>query len=502
MSMHTEIRLLITGVVAIIITSANAANYYVAPDGRDSDNGSIDRPFATLLKAHERVTAGDTVFIRGGTYQGRSMTLSKSGRSATQRICYWAYPGEQPVFDYASTAGIMVTGSWVHVKGLEFNKGYIFVDNAHDDILELINAHHVNGTGIAILHGTGGHLILNCDSHDNFDAISKDSPGENADGFGVHYQRSGAKDTIRGCRAWWNSDDGYDFINHEVPITIENSWAMGHGYIYYGTDRAGNGNGFKIGSSKTGIRHIVRNCVAWKNRSSGFYANHSSGGNTWYNNTSFQNGTQYNMLASTWSEPNGRGTRTDGVTLTGDKRHIMRNNIAYPEKNSYIDGYGVDAEFNSWDLGITPSSDDFRTITDPSLTVTGQALDDISPMFGPRKEDGSLPDVDFLQLASGSAMIDKGTDVKLSFTGEAPDLGADEFEPVTTIIKTLNNRFNPTAVTAVPEMFTVIPENHTGVGPVEKGGRTRSGRGIYTLSGRRTPALSTSLPPAGIYILK
>ena len=30
---------------------------------------------------------------------------------------------------------------------------------------------------------------------------------------------------------------------------------------------------------------------AWKNKASGFYANHSSGGNTWYNNTSFMNGT-------------------------------------------------------------------------------------------------------------------------------------------------------------------------------------------------------------------
>ena len=53
-----------------------------------------------------------------------------------------------------------------------------------------------------------------------------------------------------------------------------------------------------MGSSQTGIRHIVQNNVAWKNKAAGFYANHSSGGNTWYNNTSYMNGTQYNMLAS------------------------------------------------------------------------------------------------------------------------------------------------------------------------------------------------------------
>jgi hypothetical protein len=130
--------------------------------------------------------------------------------------------------------------------------------------------------------------------------------------------------------------------------SIENSWAFGTGLAKYGTYRppSGNGNGFKMGSSKTGIRHLVQNNVAWGNKANGFYANHSSGGNTWYNNTSFQNGTQFNMLASTWSEPNGKGTRTDGVKLTGDRAHILRNNIAFPNKNDYMDAatYGVDSQ--------------------------------------------------------------------------------------------------------------------------------------------------------------
>ena len=52
------------------------------------------------------------------------------------------------------------------------------------------------------------------------------------------------------------------------------------------------------GEPDDGVRHLVQGNVAWKNKASGFYANHSTGGNTWYNNTSFQNGTQFNMLAS------------------------------------------------------------------------------------------------------------------------------------------------------------------------------------------------------------
>jgi hypothetical protein len=497
MSIQSAIKPVWVAVVCMVAAAANAATYYVAPNGSDGNPGTLASPFATLQKGHDVASAGDTVYIRGGTYKGRSDRLTKSGKSDKQRIYFWAYPGEKPYYDCSSGGwGISVTGSWLHVKGIEIYMGSITIDNAHDDILELMNCHHVNGIGIAVLHGTGGHLLLNCDAHDNFDAVSKDTPGENADGFGIHYQTSGAPDTIRGCRSWWNSDDGYDFINHEVPVTIENSWAMGAGYIHYATGQAGNGNGFKIGSSKTGVRHIVRNCIAWKNRASGFYANHSSGGNTWYNNTSFQNGTQFNMLASTWSEPNGKGTRTDGVTLTGDKRHIMRNNIGFPEKNSYIDGYGVDTKSNAWDLGITPSTKDFLSVTDPSLTVTGRPLEEVSPMFGPRKADGSLPDVDFLKLAPGSALIDKGVDVGLPFAGTAPDLGADERGAVTGVFNGVSRRYK---VMGAPEIIANPFGNGTALDLAYNGMGT--GLVIYSLSGRKQSPSMKSRLSSGIYIL-
>jgi MYXO-CTERM domain-containing protein len=444
---------LVAGLSFFATKNAHAAEYYVSPTGSDSNAGTLAVPFATLQKAASTVAAGDTVWIRGGTYKittpassGAGIQLSKSGTSDTNRIKYWAYPGETPLLDFSNlqiangayTFGIVISGSWVHLKGIEeccvpmntkANNG--IANNGSNNILELLNAHNNQGSGIQVGSGPG-NLALNCDSHDNYDPGSTNGSGagEDADGFGVHGGSGTVGTTIRGCRSWWNSDDGYDFLSDESPVTIENSWAMGAGYFNYGTGAAGNGNGFKIGSSKTGIRHTVRNCVAWKNKANGFYANHSSGGNTWYNNTSFQNGTQYNMLASTWSEPNGGGTRTDGVILTGDKVHIMRNNIGFPKDNQYIDGYGVDTKSNTWDLNIVPANKDFLSVTDPTLTGTGQAIETTSPVLGPRQADGSLPNVDFLKLVAGSAMIDKGTDVGLPFVGAAPDLGAYEYGAV------------------------------------------------------------------------
>jgi hypothetical protein len=413
-----------------------AAEYYVAPNGADSNPGTMAEPFATLQKGHDEAAAGDTVWIRGGTYavvtpanSGAGIALTKSGSSDTNRIKFWAYPGERPVFDFADlristsgyTAGISVSGSFLHLKGLEIknvpmntrsNNG--ISASGSNNVFELLDLHHISGTGLFIHGGdsTGGNLILNCDAHDNYDPTSSQGAGQNADGFGVHYQETGEPTIIRGCRAWWNSDDGYDLISQEVPVIIENSWAMANGYIDSGMGRPadGNGTGFKAGSSKTGIRHVIRNCLASKNRANGFYANHSSGGNDWFNNTAYQNGTQYNLLASTWDEA---GNRTDGVTLTGARAHKMRNNIGFPNDNSYIDGYGVDTAFNSWDLDITPEDDDFIGVSDAGV-------------MGPRQPDGSLPNLDFLKLSASSQFLDRGTDVGLSYAGAAPDLGCYE----------------------------------------------------------------------------
>ncbi|HEX7508619.1 MAG TPA: right-handed parallel beta-helix repeat-containing protein [Polyangia bacterium] len=409
-----------------------AAEYYVSPTGSDSNPGTQGSPFATLQKGNDSAAAGDTVWMRAGTYNCTSqITLSKSGTSDTNRTKIWAYAGEVPILDFSNFSlassssdhpAITVTGSWMHLKGLEIANGKVGASGSHsysmlrtkgasNNTFELLNIHHGFGPGLFIDTGTGGNLILNCDSHDNYDKDGSQGDGQNGDGFGVHYQDSGPSTIIRGCRAWHNSDDGYDFIFQEVPVTIENSWATGCGY-----GSGGNGNGFKIGSSATGVRHIVQNNVAWKNKASGFYANHSSGGNTWYNNTSYSNGTQYNMLAATFAS-DGTTIATDGITLTGSKVHIMRNNVGFPDKNANMNG--VDTASNTWDLSIAEASSDFASTSDTGCT-------------GPREADGSMPAAcTFMQLKTGSPLIDKGKDVGLPFVGATPDLGAYEYGATT-----------------------------------------------------------------------
>ena len=67
-----------TIVIFVILNTTIFSQIYVAPDGNDTTNtGTIDQPLESIQKAQELASPGDTVFIRGGTYQIREDQISK-----------------------------------------------------------------------------------------------------------------------------------------------------------------------------------------------------------------------------------------------------------------------------------------------------------------------------------------------------------------------------------------------------------------------------------------
>jgi MYXO-CTERM domain-containing protein len=180
-----------------------------------------------------------------------------------------------------------------------------------------------------------------------------------------------------------------------------------NGFIPDTTMPIGNGAGFKaggFGSPPSNYpnpvpRHVVRQCIAFGNRSQGFYANHHNGGIDFFNNLAFRNPANYNMLADSGFPSN----------------HTLRNNIAMASGTAISNLSGGTDTFNSWtsSLGVTVNAMDFLSVME-------------SEAQAPRQADGSLPNVNFGRLAAGSDLIDKGTDVGLPFSGSAPDLGPFE----------------------------------------------------------------------------
>ena len=49
-------------------SAAGGTTYYVAPSGNDSNPGTIAQPWRTIQKAADTMVAGDTVYIRAGTF--------------------------------------------------------------------------------------------------------------------------------------------------------------------------------------------------------------------------------------------------------------------------------------------------------------------------------------------------------------------------------------------------------------------------------------------------
>lgn len=425
---------------------------YVAPDGSDSNSGTIEAPLESIQQAQTLASPGDTVYIRGGMYKVREDQISrieqnlfacisfldKSGLLG-QTIKYWAYPGETPVFDFSDVkpanrrvVGIWVAGEYLHIKGLEMTgiqvtitshtESYCIYSRGNNNIFEEISMHDNVGTGLRHYRG-GNNLFLNCDAYRSHDNVSEDRLGSNSDGFGCHPDPGSTGNVFRGCRAWFNSDDGFDIIRADESVVFENCWAFYNGYTT-SFSSLGDGNGFKAGGYAYDTpdrlpnpvpRHTVRFSIAVRNKANGFYSNHHLAGNDWYNNSAYQNATNFNMV-------NRESPDSDNIWVTGYD-HVLKNNLSYNARGSetaYLDTVQNAVENNSFNLLITITDGDFVSLDESLLTA-------------PRKPDGSLPDIDFMRPVLGSEIIDAGVDIGFEFLGNAPDLGAIEVDNVTEV---------------------------------------------------------------------
>lgn len=110
--------------------------YYVAPIGDDSNPGTAAHPWRTIQKAANTLIAGNTVYIRAGTYHER--VLPQNSGSAGNYITYAAYPGETATIDGSGVtlpddlAGLFEISnkSYIRVAGLRVINAGPFNDNA------------------------------------------------------------------------------------------------------------------------------------------------------------------------------------------------------------------------------------------------------------------------------------------------------------------------------------------------------------------------------------
>lgn len=406
-------------VLLALASPALSAEFYVAPNGLDTQPGTQAQPFATIQRAQLAVKPGDTVIIRGGKYRMREdqiarrsrlyadvTHLNKSGAQGAP-LTYRAADGEKPVFDFSEVkprglrvAAFHVSGSWIHLKGLEVTgvqvtitrhtQSICFYNNGSHNVYEQLNMHDGQAIGIYSLRG-GHNLFLNCDAWQNHDFTSENGRGGNVDGFGCHPVAGAVGNVFRGCRAWLNSDDGFDLISASEAVTFENCWAFRNGLAADGK-RLADGNGFKAGGygswkaaqlPQPVPRHVIRFCVASQNPAAGFYANHHPGGGDWVHNSAFANGTNFSFL----------GRLADNLTDIPGTGHKILYNVSFRSRRAvaHLNAEQCQLEGNLFEGERLPSDSDFAG-TDPAQLAL------------PRKPDGSLPDISFLHPSPASRL--------------------------------------------------------------------------------------------------
>lgn len=435
--------LAILTLLTAIVTATDAKVIYVAPQGDDAAAGTIDAPLATLPAAYRLTEGGDTVCFRGGTYNVTDsqvmkikgvyafvFALEKAG-TAEHRTCYMGYPGERPVFDFSALmldgkhrfAAFYLGADYVHLRNFDIVgvpvriKGHtqsecVSARRGSHCIVEDIAMH--DGMAIGYYQKRGSHnLVVDCDAYNNYDDYSEGPYGGNVDGFGCHvFDTFEVGNVFRRCRAWRNSDDGFDLISCAAPVEIDHCMAFYNGYCPSSnpTDTvnfvsAGDGNGFKAGGWGMNKRktkcpdvcpsHYIHHSLAYRNKAHGFYANHHLAGNTWENNTSCGNRSNYNML--------NRKNTFEAIDVPGYD-HSLANNVSWTFTDASLGGHLINIDPDR----ITLTNNSFApSVSSVEVTAEMFVSTSVSLLFTRRLPDGRLPSIDFLRGKAGTILEER-----------------------------------------------------------------------------------------------
>jgi len=430
------------------------ATYYVATTGDNADPGTLAEPWETITYAESQVSAGDTVYIRAGTYDEGEISITENGTPG-QDITFRAYGSEEVILQKGAGDDFIFdcTADYRIFQGFELDsedaRSVVRLDGDYDQLLDC-DLH--DASWWAMVDVGGDHCTVDhCTFLNNYVAVDEDAAGVGCSGGQAYLTVSFCTfENMRGDGIIVDHNtgtpgvdyDGFSFHDNEIFPGAGNQLCCeggidvkrGNGecynnYIhdYRATDQSCGGtgsNGEAIFLHGTDVNswvvrdNIIENCTIGIWLTSGIEADV-------YRNVIFD---------SPAADANADATGNVGVAIyiqdapsdidiwnntfvDCDGKTIWLSDATVDIKNNIFDGCGdydedgaptVTADYNCWN-------------NCSSSTAGGNDVND-DPEFTDRAGD------DFT-LQSTSPCIDVGTDVGLEYEGTAPDLGAYEYEP-------------------------------------------------------------------------
>ncbi len=425
--------------------NANAVTYYVnAQGGDDGNNGqSLTTAWRTLGKANSAVQPGDTVLVRGGTYN----ETIRPGTSGTQGnyITYVRYNNEEAVITDVYDAVDLRNKNYVVIDGLKIlNVDHDWInmeENANHNIVQNCHMEEASGwAGISIVNDSNYNKIINnvligYVGPDDLIYIRNGSDYNVVEGndlkyaphYGVNIQVSSYYNVVRNNRVWnpWHGSLGTYTNSHytlfEDNIMLDSGEDAANippapaGRSQSGRDATRNWArhdhaGMQIGAS---------NCIVRRNIfvNNGVGLPFASGGSNLYNHV-YSNTHVLDHWAVRFSTRSDSGYASYGNVFRNDNYY---NNQQYGITYFVDDTVRHDNYFLSDNVYLSDSnpvwhySDGFPTIStlESKYPAEWQGSIQQDPLFvnenGVNDYDNSNFDPQSLRLQSGSRMIDAGT---------------------------------------------------------------------------------------------
>ncbi|CAI4213355.1 unnamed protein product [Parascedosporium putredinis] len=340
--------------LAIILVSLGAVaakDIYVSPTG--TGTGTLAAPYGSIQSAVNAAVAGDTIYLRGGTYRpSANIQFSKSG-TRTSPSSVRPYQSEKVIIDGENMPG---TPKAVGES----------LPNSERGIFHIQNANYWAFYKLELINGPYGIYARDA-SHNYYDGLSTH------DNYETGFQLEGASsnNTVANLDSYRNRDPART-ARAPTASPAKKAPARATSCATPASGTTATATASSSASPITPANHVVRNCIAFQNYKKGFIDNGNPGALAMERNTAWKNGdTGYVMRSSS---------------------STLKNNIGSNNVNGQATLVStVKASGNSWNLGVTWTDSLFKST-------------DSSTLKGARGSDGRVVPSDFLVPASGQAI--------------------------------------------------------------------------------------------------